>query len=50
MRLIVGYHESNQDSRGYLQFFDVEKDKVFKAINTRTFEYAILNNIKYIIK
>jgi len=50
LRLIVGYHENNQDERGYLQFFDAEKDNVFKAINTRTFIYAIINNTKYIIK
>lgn len=50
MRTIIGYHEGNQDERGYLQFYDAEKDNVFKAINTRTFEYIIVNNIKYTLK
>jgi len=49
-RVIVGYHTGLQDERGYLQFFDAEKDNVFKAINTRTFEYAIINKAKYVVK
>lgn len=50
MRIIVGYHAGIQDERGYLQFYDSEKDNVFKAINTRTFEYIIVDNKKYILK
>lgn len=52
MRLIKGYHTGSQDERGRLQFVDMEDTKVTvpKAVDTRTIEWVIVNNVKYIKK
>jgi hypothetical protein len=52
MRLIKGYYTGTQDERGRLNFIDMEDDKVKtpKGVDTRTIEYVIVNNVKYIKK
>ena len=50
MRLIKGYHHGTQDERGRITFVDMEDDNMVKAVDPRTIEYAIINNVKYILK
>lgn len=52
MRLMKGYHFGNQDERGRIQFKDMEEKntEILKAVDPRTIEYAIVNNVKYIKK
>jgi hypothetical protein len=50
MRLIKGYYTGSQDERGRLQFVDMEDSNIVKAVDPRTMEYVIVNNVKYIKK
>lgn len=51
MRLIKGYYTGTQDERGRFLFKDMEDTKdLLKAVDSRTTEFVIVNNVKYIKK
>lgn|SRR4030042_2687652 len=51
MRLIKGYYTGAQDDRGRFMFKDMEDTKdILKAVDSRTTEFVIVNNVKYIKK
>lgn len=51
MREIKGYFVGTQDERGRFQFKDMEDDKaLIKGVDSRTIQYAIVNDTKYSIK
>lgn len=51
MREIKGYFIGTQDERGRFQFKDMEDSKkLIKGVDSRTINYVIVNNIKYILK
>jgi len=52
MRLIKGYYPGGIGNNGFFPFVDVEDNYTLKseAVNPRTIEYVIVNNIKYIKK
>ena len=50
-RLIKGYYTGNIDERGRFKFCDMECPKaLIKGVDTRTIEYVIINDVKYIKK
>ena len=50
-RTMVGRHMGSQDERGRIQFTDMEATSIpLKVVDPRTVEWAIIGNIKYVLK
>lgn len=50
-RTMIGRHTGNQDEFGRLQFTDMEASgSPLKQVDPRTVEWAIIGNVKYVLK